>query len=76
MTAEELKIILARGEAVDSEFKESTHQLARSIYESICAFLNRKGGHIVLGAKDDGTVVGIGKWHKEDIQIYSTHVRR
>lgn len=59
MTAEELKIILARGEAVDSEFKESTHQLARSIYESICAFLNRKGGHIVLGAKDDGTVVGI-----------------
>ena len=50
MTGEELKSLLAHGEGVDTEFKESTHQLARKIYESICAFLNRKGGHIVLGA--------------------------
>ena len=59
MTGEELKNILAHGEGVDTEFKESTHQLARKIYESICAFLNRKGGHIVLGAKDDGRIVGM-----------------
>ena len=59
MTGEELKSLLAHGEGVDAEFKESTHQLARKIYESICAFLNRKGGHIVLGAKDDGRIVGI-----------------
>lgn len=59
MTGEELKSLLAHGEGVDTEFKESTHQLARKIYESICAFLNRKGGHIVLGAKDDGRIVGI-----------------
>ena len=50
MTGEELKNILAHGEGVDTEFKESTHQLARKIYESICAFLNRRGGHVVLGA--------------------------
>lgn len=59
MTGEELKKILAHGEAVDVEFKESSHQLARRIYESICSFLNRRGGHVVLGARDDGTVVGI-----------------
>ena len=59
MTGEELKNILAHGEGVDTEFKESTHQLARKIYESICAFLNRRGGHVVLGAKDDGGIVGI-----------------
>ena len=59
MTGEELKSLLAHGEGVGAEFKESTHQLARKIYESICAFLNRKGGHIVLGAKDDGRIVGI-----------------
>ena len=59
MTGEELKNILAHGEGVDAEFKESTHQLARKIYESICAFLNRRGGHVVLGAKDDGGIVGI-----------------
>ena len=60
MTGEELKNILAHGEGVDAEFKEATHQLARKIYESICAFLNRRGGHVVLGAKDDGGIVGIG----------------
>ena len=59
MTGEELKNILAHGEGVDTEFKESTHHLARKIYESICAFLNRRGGHVVLGAKDDGGIVGI-----------------
>ena len=59
MTGEELKSLLAHGEGVDAEFKESTHQLARKIYESICAFLNRRGGHVVLGAKDDGRIVGI-----------------
>ena len=48
MTGEELKNILAHGEGVDTEFKESTHQLARKIYESICAFLNRKGGQTYI----------------------------
>ena len=48
MTGEELKSLLAHGEGVDAEFKESTHQLARKIYESICAFLNRKGGQTYI----------------------------
>ena len=50
MTGEELKNILAHGEGVDTKIKESTHQLARKIYESICPILNRRGGHVVLGA--------------------------
>jgi ATP-dependent DNA helicase RecG len=29
------------------------------VYETICAFLNRQGGHLVLGVKDDGGVSGI-----------------
>ena len=48
MTGEELKSLLAHGEGVDTEFKESTHQLARKIYESICAFLNRRGGQTYI----------------------------
>ena len=48
MTGEELKSLLAHGEGVGAEFKESTHQLARKIYESICAFLNRKGGQTYI----------------------------
>ena len=56
---DEVKEILAKGEGIDIEFKESRSQLARKVYESICAFLNRKGGHIVLGANDDGVITGI-----------------
>ena len=41
------------------EYKKSQTGLARSVYETICAFLNRRGGHVVLGADDDGTIIGI-----------------
>lgn len=34
-------------------------KLARSVYESICAFLNRRGGHIVLGADNNGIIFGV-----------------
>ena len=42
-----------------SRLKESKDSLARKVYESICAFLNRRGGHVVLGVDNDRNVVGI-----------------
>lgn len=59
MTVEGLKRILANIEGTEIEYKKSQTGLARSVYESICAFLNRRGGHVVLGADDDGTILGI-----------------
>ena len=59
MTAEGLKHICANSEGTEIEYKKSQMGLARSVYESICAFLNRRGGHVVLGAADDGTILGI-----------------
>lgn len=41
------------------EFKESFSNLNRDTFESICAFLNRKGGHLVLGVTNDGKVAGV-----------------
>lgn len=29
------------------------------MFESVCSFLNRQGGHLLLGAKDDGTLIGV-----------------
>lgn len=59
MTAEELKRIIANPEGTEIEYKKSQTDLARSVYESISAFLNRKGGHVILGAENDGTIIGI-----------------
>lgn len=39
------------------EFKKSTTQL-KSAIETLCAFLNDKGGKILLGVKDNGQILG------------------
>lgn len=59
MTIEDIKKILAVGENTEIEFKQSQTKLARSVYESICAFLNRRGGHVVLGADNTGKMLGV-----------------
>ena len=58
MLVELLRNIIASGERLTIEFKECRTTVNRDVYESICAFLNRQGGHIVLGVRDDGTVSG------------------
>jgi predicted HTH transcriptional regulator len=43
---EKIKTVIAHGECVNIEFKKSYDSLSRSAFETICAFLNRKGGYI------------------------------
>jgi ATP-dependent DNA helicase RecG len=59
MTEEELNIIIANGEGIRLEFKKAENEVPKSLYETICAFLNKEGGTILLGVSDDGTVSGI-----------------
>ena len=42
------------------EYKMNMSQgIIRNIHDTICAFLNRNGGHIIVGIRDDRTIVGI-----------------
>jgi len=41
--------IIKKGEGLDLEFKTCRDQLNRDVYETVCAFLNRHGGTILLG---------------------------
>ncbi len=59
MTSELLKQLIAKGESPQREFKKALSGTPKSVYETICAFLIRNGGDIVLGVDDKGTVVGI-----------------
>ena len=61
MTYEEIKNIISQGEGVNIEFKKSTTDITKDVYETVCAFSNREGGHILLGVKDDGTVIGVDR---------------
>jgi ATP-dependent DNA helicase RecG len=56
VNAESVKTLIAQGENLYVEFKQSRDSLSRSVFETICAFLNRKGGHILLGVRDDGVI--------------------
>jgi len=59
MKSERIQKLICDGESHTIEFKTARKALNRDLYESICAFLNRDGGDILLGVKDDGTVQGV-----------------
>jgi ATP-dependent DNA helicase RecG len=59
MTTTEIQKMISEGEGLHVEFKRSHETLSRSVFETICAFLNRKGGYIFLGVKDNGSIEGI-----------------
>lgn len=52
MTIEEMKEMIKSGEKIDVEFKKAENDLNRDIYETVCSFNNRNGGHIFLGIED------------------------
>ena len=56
---EELRKLIDGGESITVEFKESHSDITKDVYDSVCSFSNRDGGHIFLGIKDNGTIVGV-----------------
>lgn len=59
MDQKEILNILSKGENHTTEFKKSQTSITKDVYESVCAFSNRDGGHIFLGVKDNGEILGI-----------------
>ena len=41
------------------EFKKSTNEITKDVYDTVCSFSNRDGGIIFLGVKDNGEILGI-----------------
>ena len=41
------------------EFKKSTTAITKDVYQTVCAFSNRDGGHIFFGVDDSGEILGI-----------------
>ena len=54
-----IKNLLTQKENSFLEFKKAKTGIPKNLYDSICAFSNFKGGEILLGVDDDGTVLGI-----------------
>ena len=59
MIKADLHRLVKSGESINLEFKESKNSLNKDVFKTVCAFLNRIGGHILLGVKDNGQIVGV-----------------
>ena len=51
MTIAQVKHWLTQKERRTIEFKEARQDLPRNLFETVCAFLNRDGGVILLGVE-------------------------
>ncbi|NWJ51324.1 MAG: putative DNA binding domain-containing protein [Bacteroidetes bacterium] len=61
MTKEEIKQFILTGETISVEFKKCRHELSDAVFETVCAFLNRIGGHILLGIDDNREIIGVNE---------------
>jgi ATP-dependent DNA helicase RecG len=68
MKSEKLRKIISGGESITVEFKESKKKLNKDVYETVCSFLNRHGGHLFLGVKDNGDIAGVDRAFVEQIK--------
>ena len=60
--------LLKKGEGLQIEFKECRQGLSRDIFPTVCSFLNRLGGEILLGVDDNGRLAGVENCLIEQIQ--------
>ena len=64
----EILKLIKQGEGLALEFKECRTRLNRDVYETVCAFLNRHGGTLLLGVNDECDVTGVDSNHVEQIR--------
>ena len=57
MKVSQISALAEQGESHTLEFKKSTSQL-KPAFETVCAFLNGKGGVVLIGVQDNGHIVG------------------
>ena len=61
MNSKEIKHLIQNGEKIDVEFKESKNALTKDVFDTVCSFNNRNGGHILLGVNDKREIVGVSE---------------
>jgi len=57
MTLDDVRDIAEDGESAQVEFKRSTGTLDAAV-KSVCAMLNGSGGYVLIGVRDDGSILG------------------
>jgi len=56
-----LQKLIRDGEGLTVEFKRCSGKITNAVFETVCSFSNRYGGHILLGVEDSGAVSGVAQ---------------
>jgi len=51
--------LIKQGEGLRIEFKECKQNITKEVYQTVCAFLNRSGGELLLGVNDESKIIGV-----------------
>lgn len=68
MKSQKLLELIREGESLTVEFKECKNKVNKDVFETVCSFLNRNGGSLILGIRDDGTLIGVDLEHVDQIK--------
>lgn len=68
MTQEKMRDLLSKDEKITIEYKECVNKIHDSVYETVSAFSNRYGGHIILGVQDGGIPIGVNRRAVKDMK--------
>ena len=68
MQVSKIREIIKKGEGIQVELKECRTAINKDVYETVCAFLNRASGELLLGVNDKGKITGIDKDRIEQVK--------
>ncbi|MDR3048458.1 MAG: ATP-binding protein [Elusimicrobiota bacterium] len=66
---EKILKLISGGESGNIEFKECKDCISDSVYETVCSFLNTKGGDILLGVSDNKEILGVKQEKLETLKM-------
>ncbi len=72
MTSKELTEIISQGETETVEFKQS---FSKSVIESLVALSNTRGGRVIIGVKNDKSIVGVSV-AEESVQKWINEIKQ
>jgi predicted HTH transcriptional regulator len=71
---QQLKLLVSRGEGASLEFKRKA-TFPEKIVREMIAFANTKGGLLLIGIGDDGTLAGL-KYPEEELHVMSEALKK
>ena len=74
MTFQELRRLVSHGESETLEFKRKVAH-PEKIVKEIVAFANTKGGKLLIGVSDDGTIPGV-KFPEDEIYALNNTIEK